>query len=451
MRAFSQPAATVSSPYNWDLTLGQVAVAADTDYGFLTRSSAVSLLRASRGNGESGTIEDQNAFLLNGTRIGFGYKDGDRHYGRVGVEVAGPGLSVQLTPSTRVGLFTRARFLAGTRNIGGGFSQPTYDATPEGTRIAADEVYGAAAGWGELGLNVAQAIPAGYDGELRIGLNLRSLTTFAGASVFNPPGSTVIRMGIDSVGFENADITLSLTDEVREIEDAPLVKGRGFAGDLGFQYAWESMEGGGFRYSAGLAITDLGSLPFREASQTHRFRNPEEVLLTTTNYEDRNGADAYLRRLSLDVNKDSLSSAAGNDFDIGLPTSLGLQFTFRPTEDLQLSAALTGDLLRGGERLSQGDEVLVAAHYGKWWYGAGATVRVEQFRYVNVGGYLRAGPLVIGTNRLVGTLLPAGKFRGGDFYVGLRIHDFGGSGNGKDRGKRPSRRGKGKAVKCYSF
>lgn len=450
--AFLQPAATSATPYAWDLNLGSVSGLIANDYVFARNTSGLALLRALRGEGES-TIDDPNqSFELNGQAFTYGYPSGNRRfYARTGVDVMGPAISFRIGGSTRVGLFTRARALASSRGVDADLNYIPYFNTPTGVDIPVDAFQGTAAAWGEAGLHFSHSILLDADAELRLGGNFRYLLPAEGFNVYNPEGGSIRRVPGDSLVIINPQIEAGLTNAFLEREDGELAAGQGFAADLGLQYAWESLDDGIYRYTLGISLLDLGQLNFTNAN-VYRFNNSTEVLLVADDYDfSADGStEAALDQLEQDINGIAAAARVMEPFSVGLPAAISAQFSFRPVEEIQLSVAYRGDVPGGTSRLSQGQAFTLAAHYSKWWFGGGLTAGMTEWQQVQVGAQLRLGPVFLGSDRLIGSVLPRAQLREGDFFVGLRLHDFGGEG-GQKRGKHRGRSGKGSKVKCYSF
>ncbi|MEM9931443.1 MAG: DUF5723 family protein, partial [Bacteroidota bacterium] len=236
-----------------------------------------------------------------------------------------------------------------------------------------------------------------------------------------------------------------------EREDNELAAGQGFAADLGVQYAWERLDNNDYRYTIGLSLLDVGQLTFTDAI-VYRFSNSGEVLLDGDDYDfsEDGTLEAALDQFEQDINGNAAAARIPESFKMGLPTTISAQFGFRPQENVQLSVAYRGDLPGGKRELSQGQIFTVAAHYSKWWYGGGLTTSLTEWRQLQVGAQVRLGPIFLGSDRLFGSILPRAQLSEGDFFVGLRLHDFGGSGGGK-KGRWRGKKGKGSRVRCYDF
>lgn len=449
-----QPAGGVATPYDWDVNLVHANGFFTNDYAFVSQASALGILRDFNQD-RTVEVEEQTGFWrIGNNRYAFDYLDNGRpHFGRGGIDVMGPSFSLQIGSTTRLGLFTRLRAMGGADNLDADFSFYPYDAQPTGAQISVDEVFGAAAAWSEYGLHVSQALLVSSDAELRIGLNLRYLSAIEGASVYNPAGTTFTKFSLDSIGLTNAQVEIGFSNGLRENPSANSAGG-GIAGDIGIQYAWYAESDGGYRFTAGLSLLDLGRINFNQSTELHRFANEGEITLFAENYEFVSGqedVDSVIQQLNTDFFGRNGVSLVENSFSIGLPTAISAQFTVQPLPDLRVSAAYVGDLPIGNRRFQQGEQLTFAAHYSKWWYGAGLTTSVYNFRYLNLGFQMRLGPLTLGTDRFFGTLAKARRLRSGDFYLGLKLHDFL-KGKKYRRSTQFSRRGgRSREVKCYEF
>ncbi len=448
--AFLQPAATSATPYSWDFTLGAFSAGVRNNFVYLENTAGYSFLRQVASAQESTFSETEFSFTVDGQKYVYDFPSGDRPiYAGLSAEITGPAFSVQIGEYTRLGAFTRIRSLASTRSIDPDLNFYPYDAFATNVEIPINEAYAAAAAWGEIGLHLSHAFAVGYDGELRLGISPKYLVGFAGASAYNPTGSSIRQLGGDSLTVANLNTELAFTNAFRQVEGTTGAAGSGFAADLGVQYAWGEADGSGHRYTIGFSVLDLGSIAFDRGAQIHRFTNADQVLLAGSDYqiEDGNYTDEAILQLSRDVFDGATNSQTGNSFTVNLPTAISAQFSLRPVEGVQFSAVYRGDLPLRSQQLSQGSQLLAAAHYSKWWYGAGLTAGVYDWDKLSLGLQLRLGPLYLGTDELFGSLLKREKLSGGSFYLGLRLHDFGGEKRGRSR---KGKRGSG-AVKCYDF
>lgn len=459
--AFLNPAASLNSPYDWELNLAEVGGFFTNDYVYIEQASALSLLASYRKAAVLSAESREGVWQIGPDAYRFDYRTLAQGYAGSGsLEVLGPSLAFRLGEKTRIGLFSRLRTVASARAIDPEFGFYNYDALPFGSRISLDETYGAAAIWTELGLQLSHEFYLNGDAGLRLGANLRPLFPIDAISAYIPAGGIYTKIGRDSllgntIGLEGSDLSIGFTNGFRGQADESSVAGRGWGIDIGLQYAWEVMEAGGYRYALGFSILDIGSLQINQGAALHRFRPSEQVVLASNNYssfEDPGTLlDTALQQLNIDFYGGGNSSLEANSFLVGLPTAFSLQLAYRPSEYLQLTAAHVGDLLLEQQQLSRGHLTTLAAHYSRWWWGLGLAANMYNFRYLNLGLQARLGPLFFGTDRLLGTVLRHPQLQGGDFVVGLRLHDFSQENSRRGKSRRGGSRGRSRRVRCYQF
>lgn len=447
--AWLQPAASIDSPYDWDISLVGFSGYLANDYAYLSQTSGIAPLRSFANTTTDIDVEEARfVWRIGEDRYPYEYYGpGGPHYGRVGIEATGPTFSFRLGQNTRVGFQSRVRLLGSGSNLDPEFNFQAYNELPRGAQIAVDETSSAAVWWGEYGLHLAQAIPV-LDGEWRIGVSARRLVAFDAVSVYNPEGTTFTKVSLDTIGLENVQTEIGFTNGVRLEADEGVTAGEGYGFDVGVQYAWSELSEGGYQYQLGVSLLDIGTVNLNETAELHRFTNPDPITLSSLDYEfltEDIAVDSALRQLNLDIFGVEGVSLVNRAFSVGLPTAFSVQMAVRPNKDWQFSAAYVGDLLSGKRRITRGQQLTVAAHFSRWWFGAGLTGGLYEWRHPQLGLQLRLGPIFLSTNRLIGTLLPTQRLRAADFSIGFRLHDF------SPRSRERKGRRQGKAVKCYTF
>jgi len=345
--AFLQPAATSTTPYNWDFTLGAVGANVRNNFVFLKDASGYSLLNELRTAQVVSFSETEFSMSVDGRKFFYDFPEEEKSvYAGLSAEVLGPSFSVQIGEFTRVGAFTRLRALASTRNLDANLNFYTYGTFGNNVDIPVSKPYVAAAAWGEVGLHLSRTFAVGYDGELRLGISPKYLLGIQGATAFNSEGGAVRQLDGDSIIVSNLDAELAFTNAFRQANDGSQPAGTGFGADLGIQYAWGETDGPGHRYAIGFSVLDLGSITFNRGAQVHRFTNAGEVLFDAEDYEIESDdyTDEAIRRLGQAVYDNGVSSLTGNEFTVSLPTAISAQFSVRPVEGVAVSAIYRGDL-----------------------------------------------------------------------------------------------------------
>lgn len=453
--AFLQPAATTTTPYDWDLTLGSLSAGVSNNFTFLRRASGWQLLTGG-GSTNNIAIDDGDLTLAIGEAT-YDYDfpaEAQPIFAHLDVAIDGPAFSVQAGEYTRLGAFTRLRATASTRQLDADFNYYPYNERPNGVDLPVEgQPRAGAAAWAEAGIHLARAFPTGNDGEFRLGFSPRYLLPLEGVYATNAAGSSLRQFSGDSLIVNNGQTTLGISAGLRGEGGTGQVAGSGFAADLGVQYAWGETSTTGYRYTLGLSLLDLGTLNFSQGGREYFFANQGAVLLLDEDYSFSgiDSVDIVLSRLSQDVNGTD-DAQISDAFTMALPTTISVQFLYRPLADLQLGLVYRGNLPGTEQPLSQGEYLVATAHFSRWWYGGGLTIGYHDWRQFNVGFQVRLGPLFLGTDQLIGSVLPTRELDSGSFFIGLRLHDFapgrkqGASRSGRSRAKTGSRN-----LGCYKF
>lgn len=450
--ALLQPAGSVNTPYAFDLNLGELSFTVSNNYAYLGRASVLRTTQDAMGV-ETIFYDDEAQLLdINGRRYTYGYREGNttERFARIGARILGPSLSFAVGEDWRIGLFTAFRGAASLPGVDGDFSYPVYDALPYGSLVSVEEqMQGAAAGWGEVGLHLARAWGDGYQ-RSSIGVNLRYLVPVGGGYLSTAGGGRVIKDSEGSVGLINADLEFGFTREATPSRNS------GLALDLGWQTAWDEWEDGTYRWTVGVSLLDIGRLNFGEGAEVYRFMNPDTVFLRSedfpTEFTGEESIDPFLEELQESFTGNRDVRATARSFNVLLPMSISGQVSFSPTPGLQLQAVFVSDIPVGERALRRGSQLSFIPRWSKYWYGVAMPVSLFDGRQLNLGAQVRLGPLFFGTDRLLGTLMPARRFDSADFYVGLKLFSIGGGKSNRRRGGgRGLFGGGGRGVECYQF
>lgn len=451
--ALLNPALPGRTPYNWDINLGEASFFLANNYTYLENTSIPALLRQRNGDVDVYFRQDLPTDLPAGQEtIVYDFFENNDYYVEQLVSVMGPSFSVQITPQTRIGLFTRWQTLGQGRGLDEDLGYYQWNAIPNFQQFTVDATRMAIAAWGELGLNVSQAVETG-GGTLLIGASVRRLWGQRAAYFANRRDFTISKLpnnsGLEGIDFEiEAGFTENIT-ATENYEDSP---GRGWGVDLGMLYRVD-LGDGFYRWEFGMGLLDLGGMRFTESEQ-HVFNSEDLVATLTDSYNSfpaEQSVALAAQQLSEDVFGDNSISRVGNEFTLGLPTSLSLQATYRFQEWAKIEAIYLTGIRVGNASLNRNSVLAVVPRVDRHWWSVAMPVSVYAMDQLRLGLSARLGPIFLGTDQL-GSFFRKDQLSGGDFYIGVKLFPLGlgGNGNGK-RAKKNGRRGRGRDVECYKF
>lgn len=446
------PALPGRTPYNWDINLGEASFFLANNYLYLENSGISSLLRNRNANWEVFFREDlPNDLPADTETLVYDFYENNSYYGEQLVQVMGPSFSVQIAPQTRVGLFTRWQTMAHGRGIDEDLGYYQWNAIPDLQEFTLDANRMAAAAWGELGLNISQGIETS-SGNLLIGASVRRLWGQRAVYFANRTDFTLSKLpgyeGLEGIDFE---IEAGFTQNISTTDEYTESPGRGWGVDLGMLYRLD-LGDGFYRWEFGLGLLDFGGIRFSQSEQ-HLF-NSDIIAATLTdsynNLSTENGLGEAAQQLSEDVFGDNSISRVGDEFTLGLPTSLSLQATYYIQEWAKVEAVYLAGIRVGNASLNRNSVLALVPRVDRHWWSVALPVSWYATDQVRLGMSARLGPIFIGTDQL-GSFFRKDRLDSGDFYVGVKLFPLGlGNKGGKSR-KNKGRRGKGKDVECYKF
>src|SRR5690606_6693778 len=171
-------------------------------------------------------------------------------------------------------------------------------------------------------------------------------------------------------------------------------------------------------------ILDVGKINF--SGENHRFNGQQLVVVNNPNIENTRleSPQKIMRLLSEEVYGDESASFQGTDFSIGLPTSVHVNLSwglgsdrFIHTDWIQRVPVFDNSLRRSN---------LFSASYSvqKPALGYGAFASLYEYRAFHVGGYLRIGPLILGSQNVLPLFMKQKKLHSADIYVALKLYPF---------------------------
>lgn len=201
-------------------------------------------------------------------------------------------------------------------------------------------------------------------------------------------------------------------------------KGKGVGLDLGITMIDKDEKSDDYNLKVSFSVLDLGKVNFQgrqDLFKGNNFRVYNNPALDNSNFTS---PQQYLEFLSKQVYGDEKISFQGTDFAIGLPTSAHLNLS----KNIRENAYLNLDWLQRTpvfqNSLKRSNIVNISYTVQKTYLGYGGSVSLYEYQKVQFGGYLRIGPLIIGSSNIFPLVFKQKKLNSGDFFIGLKIYPF---------------------------
>lgn len=179
-----------------------------------------------------------------------------------------------------------------------------------------------------------------------------------------------------------------------------------------------------FKFSANLL--DVGLVKFR--GDNHHFYNPSQRVQLRNNPNldgvKFESVDQYLGLLSKEVYGDETKYKTGNNFSIGLPTSLHLNLSKKIIENHYLNFNWMQRIPVFENSLKRINVLQTSYTIQKDGFGIGPSLSIYDYENVTFGGYVRIGPLILGSDNAIPIVFKQKKLTSANFYFGLKFYPF---------------------------
>jgi outer membrane protein OmpA-like peptidoglycan-associated protein len=363
----------------------------------------------------------------------------------INLDVMGPAFMFNLTETSSLAIFTRARSMVNVTEINGETIDNVDNDTTDDFVVNEGDFTSFAQAWAEVGVTYARVLMNKEEHFLKGGLTVKYLqgggTAYAyGKNVtvdYDADGTNPTTGSLDTTG----ELTYGYYDDFDNDDyDYELPDASGFGADLGFVYEWrpdyrdyqtESVNGptynhkdqNKYKLKIGLSITDIGQINYKEGTQEVFDINGANI-----NEDDFDNGDDFA---------DALENIYGigtvtNGYKVKLPTAVHLNADYSFTKRFFLNLNTDFSLIaKGKEKASRiANMVSLTPRFESKWFSFYVPVSLVQYNGFQAGAGFRAGPLYIGSGSVI-TALASDNTKGADVYAGLKVPVY--QGKPKDR------------------
>ena len=332
------------------------------------------------------------------------------------VDVLGPSFMFNIAKNQSIAFTTRFRGIGHVTNLDRNLINSINDNDAFGDYSITNQNFSIASNsWGELGGTYARVIFDKGTHFLKAGVTLKYLfgvnTGFVKANnlsvQFNETNNTYTTSGSIEVGNTNS------FDDVEEPFDN---QGAGFGGDIGFTYEYRpanrintSKGQNKYLYRIGFAVTDIGSMTYKDATVDTYSANA-----TISEDQFENGSFDSFYTITSTKNK----------VNVSLPTALRTNIDWNMSNKLFLNINSELSLVKNTNPNSNyiANNVSVTPRFESKWLSVYLPFSYVKYSGLQSGFGLRMGPLFVGSGSVVNGLL--GKTKAIDVNFGLKIPIF---------------------------
>lgn len=421
------PTQSFLNPNPWDINIIADDVFLQNDYSYISQQNFLGLTKEEI---KSASIKEN--ITGNNTPNVFDFYNKELGNYHLSSDIMGPSFQVKLQIKEKnfaVGLFSRLRTQSSAVKVDNYLRFGNQD-------LVEPEIYSLKPlkinfmNWTEIGLNVATEIFPYSDHQWIIGGNIKYEIGLDALNVENRVPIQLIRssneVNVKSIVASDYDIAASFVTnynfETDRYEYRQRGKGLGF--DLGLTYLDRNPDAGNYNLKASFNVLDMGSVSFN--GENHLLKGEAVQLENNPAFKNTKfkSPHQFLQLLSKEVYGDENASLQGTDFKIGLPTSLHFNISKNINEHHYLNADWIQRIPVFKNSLKRSNIFNVSYTVQKPVVGYGGSVSLYEYRSIQVGAYLRIGPLILGSENLFPFLFKQKRLHSGDFYIAIKLYPF---------------------------
>ena len=297
--------------------------------------------------------------------------------------------------------------------------------------------------WAEVALAYSRKLYDRYHHRIDFGLSAKYLLGYSAAvGNINNLDYDIFYEDTIVVNKFDADIAYSLPINYNadfsssSMFDNSIVRGAGLAFDLGFVYTYKRNIASNERrilascmqskldyvWKLGVSLMDVGYIHFKNNAAVNSFRNDDKVQFNTYAFDDvKQFKDVMEFMSTVYYNGDSLASLAANEFSVGLPTTLRLQFDYNIKDNFYINATYIQPLKLMKYSVETLPQLMIEPRYESEYLEFSIPVTLQDYRHLLLGASARLGFITIGTQN-ISSYLGFGDVRGVDVFVSMKFN-----------------------------
>ena len=428
------PTQSFTNPNPWDVNLVAADVNAINNYLYISQQNVLSLAfgdKIKAANHRKGIDGENLPNILD-------YYNKKNANLLVGSDIYGPSFSVLTNIKSKkyvFGIFTKLRTQVSVIHFDNylrygnqSLAEPDeYIMHPFKTQVM---------NWGELGLNMATEIFTNSEKKWILGANLKYEIGLDVANIINQKDlkitSSEPSLSQDTnkknIYVYDYDVAASYITNYNFDKKRYELKqnGKGLGLDLGISMIDKDDHEEEYNTKLSFGIVDLGSIRFG-GGINHRFAEGNKVWLQNNPVFDNQkfeNPEQYLRLLSNEAYGDPNKSRIEDGFVVGLPTSIHLNYSQRVKSHHFININWIQRTPVFKNALKRNNLLNINYSVQKKWLGYGISSTLSEYNDLQFGGYLRLGPLILGSENALPLFIDQKKLHAANVYLAIKLYPF---------------------------
>jgi len=419
------------NPNGWDVHLFSEDIFFQSDYIYISRASLLGLIK-----GDIEEADPSNGITGENTARITDYYNKDITGYHFSSELTGPSVSLNfnlLEKEFSAGLFTKLRTQSAALEVDN-YLQFTNQEIDEPVLYNSGPFKTTFMNWNEIGLNLSTRIFTYSEFEWIMGANIKYEMGLDAAYVDNKEDALMRREyeqdpenpdhEIKSLYISDFDIEIGYATNYNFDTDSYEynVRGKGIGFDAGITMLKPQERSDDYDLKISLNILDLGYVNFNGEVHSFRGENLKYVNNPVFDEAEFESPEQYIEIINNEIYGNSGQSLVSNKFTIGLPTSVHVNVSKNIGENQFLNMNIIQRSPMFKNSLKRSNIMNVSYSVQKPGIGYGGSISTYEYKNVQVGGFLRWGPLLIGSENILPIFFNHKKLHGMDFYIGLKLY-----------------------------
>lgn len=297
--------------------------------------------------------------------------------------------------------------------------------------------------WNEALFSYTSTLFERYFSRLDFGVSLKYLMGYSAAAMnVNKLNYNFLNDSVVQVNHLDGDVLYSLPihydasfSNNGNIFDKSIIRGNGFAFDLGIAYTHKKSVRESSKYMSscllpkieydwrfGVSLMDVGFIKFKKNALNNHFYTDEQILFELSDFDNVESFEELNNYMSAVFNDgDSIASVVDNKFTIGLPTTIRAHFDYNVNDDFYVSAAIVQPISLFKYSVKATPQILLEPRYESSLFEFSLPLSLKDYKFFSVGAFARIGFLTVGTYNIA-NYLGIGNANGLDIYVSIKFN-----------------------------
>lgn len=410
------PASSRSYPMKWDLNIASLNSFGYTDYILVKETNLFHLLR-NLNNFQRLPLDpiadpaDPNTLYYDFPLEAFNTTASFL------LEVNGPGFLFN-SEKFSVGIYSRIRANGGSHSIPSSLSYFGIQSSFTNTEIVSGKASASGLYWSEYGITLSSDQLLPLEG-ISIGINIKYNRAHQGVFAKSFDEFSYDRISNDSLILYQPQFEFGITSVSADDPSLNLSNnGSGFSTDFGIS---TSLPKGLLNFS----ILDIGVVSVKNG-EVYTLQSSQDLLIDTDAITNATNLRDQINEIDEQVSNqlDRITTIqSGNQFNIGLPTRIHLDYTYDFRNDRSILVSVDQRIPLFSNSLEAENVITLAPRYENKWWMITTPISIYEYSKIRVGLAARMGFLTIGTDHIA-SLIGKSDFRGSSFYAGLKFFPF---------------------------